>query len=145
MWQAIAKEQPGRHFEYQMLENKPNRAICPEPVVASFLVLNAIGVSEIPAGASLPIWYSWRQTQVLQGQTLVDDPQATVGMKPQLRPRDAVTKEYQKSFHQMYKLQKKLKWQLGRLLAHGIYKRAMNVPLRKCSRFSSCGHWRQNI
>lgn len=108
MWWTIAKEQPGRHFEYQLLENKPNRAICPEPVVASFLEFDAAGVSEIPAGASLPIWYSWRQTYVLQGQTPIDDPQAIVGMKPQLRPRDAMTKEeYQKSFHQMYKLQKK--------------------------------------
>ena len=40
-----------------------------------------------------------------QDQTPVGGPHAGVGIKPKLNPRDGVTKEDRKSFHQLYKLQ----------------------------------------
>ena len=46
-----------------------------------------------------------RAPRQLQDQTLVGGPHAEVGIKPKLNPRDRVTKEDRKSFHQLYKLQ----------------------------------------
>ena len=40
-----------------------------------------------------------------QEQTPVDDPDAVVEIKPQLKPRGSVTKEDLKPSHQLYKLQ----------------------------------------
>jgi len=58
----------------------------------------------------LHTWPSLGQIQVLQGslrseQTPVDDPQAEVEIKPQLKPTGSVTKEEDpKPSHQLYKL-----------------------------------------
>ena len=59
----------------------------------------------------------------------MDNPHAEVEIKPQSKPRGSMVKEKDpKPSHQLYKLQIKLRNQLGRLCVYGIYKRLFRAP-----------------
>ena len=68
-----------------------------------------------------------------QKQSLVDDPNAKVKIKSQLKPRGSVAKEEDpKPSQQLYKqLQIKSNDQLGRLCVYGIYKRPLRAPTKE--------------
>ena len=67
-----------------------------------------------------------------QEQTPVDDPQAAVEIKPQLKPRGRVAKEEDpKPSHQLYKLQINPHDKLSRLCVYGIYKSHWEFPQKK--------------
>ena len=74
------------------------------------------------------------ETQVLQG-SLRSIPHWTthiVEIKPQLKPRDTVSKEEDpKPSHQLYKLRKNPPDQLGRLCVNGIYKMTLIAPTKE--------------
>ena len=62
----------------------------------------------------------------------MDNPDAEVEIKLQLKPRGSVAKEKDpKPSHQLYKLQIKLRNQLGRLCVYGIYERTLRVPTKE--------------
>ena len=62
----------------------------------------------------------------------MDDPQAEVEIKPQLKPRGSVAKEEDpKPSHQLYKLQIKL----SSLCVHGMYKRPLRAPTKENTLF----------
>ena len=64
-------------------------------------------------------------------ETPVNDPQAEVEIKPQLKPRgNAAREEDPKPFYQLYKLQIKSTHQLSRLCVYGIYKRPLRAPTK---------------
>ena len=61
----------------------------------------------------------------------MDDPQAEVEIKPQLKPRGIVdTEEDSKPSHQLYKLQIKSA-QLGRHCVYEIYKTSLRAPTKE--------------
>ena len=62
----------------------------------------------------------------------MDDPDAELEIKPQLKPRGSVTKEEDpKPFHQLYKLQIKSTHSASRLCICGIYKRPLRTPTKE--------------
>ena len=63
-----------------------------------------------------------------QEQILMDGPHAEVEIKPQLKLRDAVSKEEDpKPSHRLYKLQTNPHNQLAKLCVYGIYKRTLRA------------------
>ena len=62
----------------------------------------------------------------------MDDSQAGVEIKPQLKPRDRVAKEEDpKPSHQLYKLQINPNDKLSRLCVYGIYERTLRAATKE--------------
>jgi len=81
----------------------------------------------------------------LQKQSPVDDPQAEVEIKPQLKPRGSVAKEEDpKPSHLLYKLQiKSTQSTREALCLWNIYIYNLDIETshkRKCTSSDSCGH-----
>ena len=67
-----------------------------------------------------------------QEQTAVDDPQAEVEIKPQLKPRGSVTKEEDQNLPtRCTSCRLNPRDQLGRRFVYEIYKRSLRAPTHK--------------
>ena len=76
----------------------------------------------------------------------MDDPHAEVEIKPQLKPRDSVTKkEDPKTSHQLYKLKIESTQSTRQTLYLWKIKKGIESSHKITHTSSdSCGHWRQN-
>ena len=62
----------------------------------------------------------------------MDDPHAEVEIKPQLKPRDSMTKEEDpKPSHQLYSCRLNPHDQAGRLCVYGLYKSTFRAPTKE--------------